>query len=562
MANKVLSIEVGSEITKVAEVDFKGKQPKVYSMFHFATPQDVIAEDGKVLASEIFASILNGKLREQGISSKKVVFVVDSARIANRTILIPFMKENRINDFLNTNASDYFPVDLNHYQLTHEVLGTVEENGEKKISLSILAVPIDLIGAYEQLASVCGLTLVGLDHMGNAIKKMMVKELSDEIKVSMKIEEGNSIITIVENDQIQLQRTVNYGLAEQIALVSGSGLFGDKLDAEQAINVLSSNELVYESFEAATADADSADKMVNLRTDITDELHVLVGSISRIIDYYTSRNTDKKLEKIYLCGIGAAVKGLPELLSNELGLDIVALDNTAELVSTKGIVSPVCAGEFLACIGAGFDPISLTVSEKKDKSGGTAVESAGTGSSDSMVLPIIVFGICVIASIGIIAYSLVTNMILKSTQKVLNDEIAKVVYIEDVVAEYETAVANKMWADAVKQASESENDNLVAFMEELEEKMPSEIHVLSLSATETSININIEVKSKSAVADIVDQLRTFDTIIVGTVSTISDEIDDAGVQTVNFSVDCTYANAAAPVNETTPEPAADDVTLN
>ena len=36
MANRVISIEIGREVTHVVETDFKVKNPKVYGSFSFA----------------------------------------------------------------------------------------------------------------------------------------------------------------------------------------------------------------------------------------------------------------------------------------------------------------------------------------------------------------------------------------------------------------------------------------------------------------------------------------------------------------------------------------------
>ena len=35
MANKVLGIEIGQNLTRVVEIDYKVKNPKIYNMFRF-----------------------------------------------------------------------------------------------------------------------------------------------------------------------------------------------------------------------------------------------------------------------------------------------------------------------------------------------------------------------------------------------------------------------------------------------------------------------------------------------------------------------------------------------
>lgn len=47
MAKHVLSIEIGTQVTKIVEIDYKKKNPHVYRAVSFATPEGVI-EDGVI----------------------------------------------------------------------------------------------------------------------------------------------------------------------------------------------------------------------------------------------------------------------------------------------------------------------------------------------------------------------------------------------------------------------------------------------------------------------------------------------------------------------------------
>ena len=180
MANKVLGIEIGQNLTRVVEIDYKAKKPKIYNIFNFPTPQDMM-HDGAIENPGMFRSTLLGKLKEKHISTNKVIFVLNSARIASREVEIPLVKEKQIQSMIAMNASDYFPVDLSQYKLVHEIIDKVDTPEEKKLRLSVLAVPNDLILSYQQLAAACKLQIVGLDYTGNAIKQLMSREIPGEV---------------------------------------------------------------------------------------------------------------------------------------------------------------------------------------------------------------------------------------------------------------------------------------------------------------------------------------------------------------------------------------------
>lgn len=107
MAAKVLSIEVGSDITHVVEMDYKARAPKVYQFFKIPTPEGVLV-DGSIRADRAFAEQIQRELRAHRVKTRKVIFVMNSTRIAKREIEIPLVREKQIHNLLITNAAEFF----------------------------------------------------------------------------------------------------------------------------------------------------------------------------------------------------------------------------------------------------------------------------------------------------------------------------------------------------------------------------------------------------------------------------------------------------------------------
>lgn len=559
MANKVLGIEIGQNLTRVVEIDYKVKNPKIYNMFSFATPPDMISDEG-VEVNSIFKAMLQSKLKECHISTNKAIFVLNSARIANREIEIPFVKDNKIKDLLIANASDYFPVDLTQYQLVHEVLDRYGEGDEKKIKLSVLAVPNELIRSYRLLAENCHLTLMGLDYTGNSIKQLMLREIPEEIKVTIKVDETQSILTIMEGDKIALQRVLNYGIGEGIEAIQDSELFGEYLSFMEAMDVSRRRTLLLPRFgqeettEGEQAGPDSeidSQKLAKLKEYVTDNLQMLVGSIVRVLDYYTSRHTDKTIERIYLVGMGADFSGLSRLMSNELNQKVVPLQQFEGISLHKNInISNVKMAEFFTCIGCALEPLHIYGGDKygkgfgKGKKDETAPDAEGSESEESMTGALVIMAVCIVGAIAMAAYGIFGNLMLKADNVTMQSNVDSLAYAQDTADEYNATKAKYDWITKLDNATVSENNNLVSFIKELEQKMPSQIKVISLAASETGLTLSIDVDKKAAVADIISQLRTFDSIEVYSVSEITEETDkETGKATVNFTVECNYISA-------------------
>ena len=571
MANRVLGIEIGQNLTRVVEIDYKVKNPKIYNMFSFATPPDMVTDAG-VEVNSIFKAMLQSKLKENRISTNKAIFVLNSARIANREIEIPFVKDNKIKDLIAANASDYFPVDLSQYQLVHEVLDRYGEGDSKKIKVSVLAVPNEIIRSYRFLAENCKLTLMGLDYTGNAIKQLMIKEIPGDVKVTIKIDESISILTIMDGNNVALQRIINYGIGEGVEAIQDSELFGEYLSFIEAMDIARRRTLLQSRFgqesqpvaegseqgipqQEQAGDIDS-EKLAKLKEYVTDSMQMLVGSIARVLDYYTSRNSEKTIEKIYLTGMGADFSGLSRLMSNELNQKVVPLQQFEGLSLHKNInITNVKLAEFFTCIGCALDPLPIYGGDKKgrpkkgDDAGFEGVEAAEK--EESLTGALALMAVFIIGAIGMAAYGIFGNLMLKADNITLQNDVDNLAYSQEIADEYNATKAQYDWISKLDSATVSENNNLVEFIKELEKKMPSQIKVISLNATATGLTLTIDVEKKAAVADIISQLRTFDSIMVDSVSEITEEVDEeTGKKTVNFTVESIYKKTNIDENST------------
>ena len=569
MANKVLGIEIGQNFTRVVEIDYKTKKnPKIYNIFDFATPQDMMA-DGVIQDVSMFRSLLATKLKENKVSTKKVLFVLNSARIATREVEIPAVKDKQIKEMITMNASDYFPVDLEQYQIVHEVLDRIEVDGDKKIKVSVIAVPKDLIRSYELLANACKLKLVGLDYTGNAIKQLMIQEIPGEIKATVKVDENMTLLTIMDGNEVKLQRIINYGIAEAIEEIQDSEIFGEYMSFSQAMDIARRRTCIsirsdgtLEEQRPVNPDEHSIDaERINiLRGNVTMALSSLISSLSRVIDYYQSRNPEKPIEKIFLIGMGADFSGLSKLLTAELNYKVIPLQQFEGIYINKNLkTSNFKVAEYFTCIGASLNPLDIVSGAKSTKISKTKVTTKESPDGEvveveeevpSFGVPILICGLFIVASIGLVAYSIFSNLVLKTDNVTLQNQVNELEYAQELCDTYNSTKGLYEWTKALDAQTFNRNNELVSFIEELEKKMPSDVHILSMSASTAGIDLNITVKSKEAVADVISQLRTLESVDITSVSTISIDKEKADV---NFSVSCQYVAKVESTEEDTKE---------
>lgn len=537
---KILSIEIGVDVTHVLEMDYRVKNPKVYRSFSFQTPVGVIGEAG-VRKSEEFRTALHKLLDANKIKTRKTLFVVNSGKIASREVLIPMIKENRIKDFLNTNSADFFPVDLSRYQLVYRNEGVVQQDTVKKRKLYVFAVPGDLVQSYEELADFCSLELTALDYVGNSIFQMMHKAVGNNICCSVKLDNNATMITIINQGMVVLQRTVFYGFEEVEKVVVDSGLF-PKEQYPAAMDILQQTDCL-DANQAAPEDAMNA-----MRAEAVEALRPMIGNIRRVLDYYQSRNNGAEVKECFLIGNGAYIKGLDRLMSMELNLPVHLQEK--DVLNGFRTSGGRLDAMYEACYGAAIQPLDFVfgsaqtakIIEEKKKRELLAAKLIGL--------------LCVACAVILLALSGVQRIALSHELNTLNKQKDELKYIQDI---YNAYVDTKSQYDDVTKMNgktETVSDALADAIEEMEEKFPSGVKVTSLTSNGEGISMDIEVSTKEEAAKILQNLATFDAFRSVTTNGITESTDENGKITVTFSVMCTYVNGTADDSidtETTPE---------
>lgn len=537
---KILSIEIGVDVTHVLEMDYRVKNPKVYRSFSFQTPVGVIGEAG-VRKSEEFRTALHKLLDANKIKTRKTLFVVNSGKIASREVLIPMIKENRIKDFLNTNSADFFPVDLSRYQLVYRNEGVVQQDTVKKRKLYVFAVPGELVQSYEELADFCSLELTALDYVGNSIFQMMHKAVGNNICCSVKLDDNATMITIINQGMVVLQRTVFYGFEEVEKVVVDSGLF-PKEQYPAAMDILQQTDCL-DTNQTAPEDAMNA-----MRAEAVEALRPMIGNIRRVLDYYQSRNNGAEVKECFLIGNGAYIKGLDRLMSLELNLPVHLQEK--DVLNGFRTSGGRLDAMYEACYGAAIQPLDFVfgseqtakIIEEKKKRELLAAKLIGL--------------LCVACAVILLALSGVQRIALSHELNNLNKQKDELEYIQDI---YNAYVDTKSQYDDVTKMNgktETVSDALADAIEEMEEKFPSGVKVTSLTSNGEGISMDIEVSTKEEAAKILQNLATFDAFRSVTTNGITESTDENGKITVTFSVMCTYVNGTADDSidtETTPE---------
>lgn len=557
MAGKVISIEIGYSLTRICETDYKSKTHKVYKSFTVPTPDGVL-NDGALMITQEYVDMLKKALTENKVKTRQVMFTITSAKIASREVVIPFVKENRIGDVVNANASDYFPVDLSQYQLAYSILGVIgETKGTQQYKLLVMAAPIALLSGYYDLTKALKLELAAIDYAGNSIYQVVREDCAQGNNLIVKIDERSTLVMVVQNGVLSFTRNVSYGVDEALDAVMESRQWGDVRDFSQALQVLEGNDCVAlsEGEKAVTAVQEGEEPTESENTlsqeeetpeerakqAVTEALQPLTGGIARVIDYYVSHNGNATIDRVLVTGLGANVRGLAELLSREINHPIEILSQAAGWNLEKSFKKEYY-GEFTACVGAAAAPLGFK--KEADKGKGSKSTSGKNGiavNGKAIAYTLLIVGVIVAIVLAVIPTVRYIGLMKDNVE--LRARSAELEEIIPIYNEYVSTKAEYSLASAMYGVTENRNEELVEFLEELEDKLPEDVKVISFTSTIDGIAINMKVSTKSEAAVAIEQLRTFESLIPTsvTVNSVVEDIDEeTGAGTVTFSVAAIY----------------------
>ena len=495
---KVLSIEIGFSTIKIVEMDHQKKKPKVYRCVESKTPDGAI-RDGYLNPDKMEAlkEQIRDALREHKIRTKRVLFTVFSTKIISREITVSAVKEHQIGAFIELNITEYFPIELTDYKIAHFIIQTYRD-GENagKHKVLVMAAEKSLLEGYEKLAQELGLFIADIDYIGNSVIQATRMNAGAEAIMTVKVEEENALVTILRQSTMMMQRTVNYQVGHM-----DDDVLPDKDERNE----------------------------------------ILTGTVTRLIDFYSANNEDSKISQIYIIGDGSRDWSITELMTQQTGVPSRFLENVRATTITRRADNNMM-NVFATAIGAGVRSVGFDAEKEKERH--------ETNYVSACILVIILFIVLIgaVLSMALVPYN--TALTEQSSLQRQKEQLEPARLVHDQYLGLKDFIEQVRYGNRL---TEHFNDGIIAFFEELEMNLPSDVEMTDFSSDDEQCVMTIRVGDKETAAGIIKMLRDFESLESVTVESLIEEVTEDSlegimvetlqgneVKTVNFTVTCTY----------------------
>jgi|GEM_PF-1632035 len=519
MAITQLIIELGEHITFVQCLSGNGKKLRPEKSFMLSMEQGAYT-DGQIADVESLGAYLNEQLRNKGAKAKKVSFVITSGRIATREVTLPAVKPSRIGEMVNANSADYFPVDMSAYYVTYSRLGS-GEGGQHKVM--VYATPLLLLRDYFTLSEALGMKLQSIEYAGNAQRNLYraINPMS-EGNLYVYFNDNSSYLSFMNGDMLALQRTLPFGGGEFVEDFLAATRMGEDqyLEGYRMLTDPHSDELVRYS--------GGIDESRN-------SLNRLAMGIARSLDYFTSNFAQIPIDNIILTGPYATLIDLAETVAAATSRNTLIMDEMPQAAAYLSNISELLP--YINCASTPKEPADLRppsmMKKKKRERDARPLERS--------ILPgaVALLGLAGISAVLCISAYLSNADAVRENESVKN-ELEALAPVQEV---YDSYVIYSDGATAlynISGATNTPNDAILAFLDELERKLPGEIVTLSAAFSPESVMLNATAPTMEDVARVLVQLRSFASISVIGVSPVTESVDVTASSYVAFSVVCNY----------------------
>jgi type IV pilus assembly protein PilM len=362
--SKILSLDIGADNTKIAQVKVRGKKIKVTKYVMFDTPKDSL-DDGRVVDVGILSDEIRNQIISNKLTARETIITISGTSIITREITLPKVKTKELKSIIEMEAPQSFPIELTNYLLDYKILEEVNTDEGLKYRILMIAAPHNIISGYVELVAKSGLHLNAIDYLGNSIVKFISMEVAksdreiDATKAKailqkdafeymmnkkmsiLKFVNNESIhdghksyiahndsmavidmgaktttVTIISNGVMQFSRMLLYG-GEKITHVIAEAL---GITFEEAEEKKKQYGIILDVDEGKWSDEE-----LLINESIRRALSDFIDDITHFFDFYNSRGQGKWIDHMYLIGGGGLLKGLDEYIGNGFNTKAEAL---------------------------------------------------------------------------------------------------------------------------------------------------------------------------------------------------------------------------------------------
>ena len=333
-----VGLEVGTSSLKVVELR-GGTPPHLEALAMRPTPPGLVQDD-QIVDVEGLAAELDLLFKDAGISRRFVVTAVSNRLAITRNIQLPKMPLKELEKAVPFEAERYIPFPLDEVTMDHFVLDNpsdVADGGE--VEVVIAAARLDAVTQTVAGLKKAGLEPTVIDIKPFALLRALKGSLQGErfnrttifdgsyteegeIGVVLEIAASSSTVTLVRGERVLMNR--NLGVSGDDFTSALQRTFGLDFDTAEELKITYGSAITPSEAEASLATEIRNERFSPMRVyeALRPTLNDLTTEVRRSLEFFRVQSGDASINRMYLAGGGAKLRGMSEALGSTLGFEV------------------------------------------------------------------------------------------------------------------------------------------------------------------------------------------------------------------------------------------------
>lgn len=321
---RFVGIDFGTSAIKLVELEYR-EQKTYLKNYAWADLGNLFNQEGSSPRPQTFEDKLSGCLKElirrAEVKDAAVYLAIPGFSGLITLIEFPEMADSELSQAIQYEAHKYIPTSLDEIAMSWEVIDTLEEGGQKKIHVLLVAAPKKEIGRYEGLVKSAGLEPEAIELETFSIVRALIGEDSGTFLI-VDIGARASNVLLVEKGIVKVNRNIDAGGSEVTETVAES--MG--ISKGRAETLKRADKDLLGSKEGAL---------------VVPVLELVANEARRIMNAYKQRNPEVKIESVILSGGSVKMKGVKEFFATSLGIPTVMGDPWRHIIVDERVKGKV-----------------------------------------------------------------------------------------------------------------------------------------------------------------------------------------------------------------------------
>ena len=316
----IVGLDIGTSSIKLAQ--FIKSEDGIH-LIKVGLEEIAHTKDEAFRENEIVAC-LKRLLRGVEVKKSKVILNINCPKTAIKRVTTPYMPKGELAGGIKMEAKSYFPFPIDEALLDFEILGEAVEKGVKKYQLLVATSPKKTVDGYLSLLSKMGIKPSSFIPTPVALQKVIENShpKKDDKQAILEVGKRFTELAIFQGKELLFSREIPIAGRDLTKAMTGV------LVSERGKTELSLEEAEKTKREVGIP-AEGESKIIDEKISTTQilsmirpQLDQLANEIDRCFDYYREETGGGTVDSLVLFGGGAALGGLPEFLSKELGIAV------------------------------------------------------------------------------------------------------------------------------------------------------------------------------------------------------------------------------------------------